>query len=97
DDDSNRLREDDWELLKEVCGDAAFFDLQVGLLGVEREYQGMTRRAGVFKALENRLRSGRFQSEDEAVAILTEREEKTRDLKPRPLVEMNLEDAGMSE
>jgi DNA sulfur modification protein DndC len=98
DDDSNRLREDDWELLKEVCGDAVFFDLQVGLLGVEREYQGLTRRSGIFRALEERLRSGRFRSEEEAVAVLKEREERKRDLKPLPVVEMRLDDdAGMPE
>jgi DNA sulfur modification protein DndC len=66
-------------VLREVCGgDPAFFDLQVALLGVERQYRGMTRRAGVFEALEEKLRSGLYASEQEAVAILTERDEKKR-------------------
>ena len=44
-DDGNGLRADDWELLREVCGDdQAFFDLQVSLLGVERQFRGMSRR-----------------------------------------------------
>src|SRR5205823_13621181 len=44
-DDGNRLRGDDCELLREVGGgDQAFFDLQVSLLGVERRHRGMTRR-----------------------------------------------------
>jgi DNA sulfur modification protein DndC len=75
----NGLRADDWDVLREVCGgDPAFFDLQVALLGVERQYRGMTRRAGVFEALEEKLRSGLYANEQEAVAILTEWEEKKR-------------------
>ncbi len=78
-DDGNGLRADDWVLLREVCGaDAAFFDLQVGLLGVERQFRGMSRRTGVFEALEERLRAGLYGSEDEAVAELTEREERKK-------------------
>jgi DNA sulfur modification protein DndC len=82
-DEGNGLRADDWALLKEICGDdQALFDLQVGLLGVEREYRGLSRRSGVFKALEERLRAGRFGSEAEAVAVLTERERRKQ---TRPL------------
>jgi DNA sulfur modification protein DndC len=73
-DDSSGLRADDWALLKEVCGgDAALFDLQVGLLGVERQYRGLARRTGVFDALEERLRTGLYANEEEAVRVLTER------------------------
>jgi DNA sulfur modification protein DndC len=97
DDDSNRLREEDWELLKEVCGDAAFFDLQVALLGVEREHQGMTRRAGIFAALEDRLRAGRFKSEQEAVAVLTEREKRKQPRTSLPIVATNFDDARTPE
>jgi DNA sulfur modification protein DndC len=76
-DDNGGLRADDWALLKEVCGgDQALFDLQVGLLGVERQFRGMTRRSGVFVALEDRLRVGLFGSEAEAVKVLTERKER---------------------
>ncbi len=74
-DDSNGLKEDDWELLKQVCGDdPALFDLQVGLLGVEREYRGLSRRAGVFAALEDRLRNGLHRNEQEAVALHKEKQ-----------------------
>ena len=46
-DEGNGLRADDWALLREVCGDdQAFFDLQVALLGTERQFRGMSRRAG---------------------------------------------------
>src|SRR5262245_55640153 len=60
-DDGNGLRADDWQLLREVCGeDRVFFELQVGLLGVERRFRGMTRRPGVFGALEERLKAGLY-------------------------------------
>ena len=71
-DDGNWLHQEDWDLLREVCGgEKAFFDLQVSLLGVERRFRGMTRRSGVFEALEDRLRVGMFTNEQEAVAILS--------------------------
>ncbi len=77
DDDENSLRADDWDLLKEICnGDQALFDLQVALLGVERDYRGMSRRAGVFEALEECLRTGMYASEGEAIEILTSRRDK---------------------
>jgi DNA sulfur modification protein DndC len=68
------LQVDDWEVLREVCGDdVILFDLQVALLGVERQFRGMTRRAGIYDALEERLRVGLFGSEQEAVEVLSER------------------------
>jgi len=51
----------------------AIFDLQVALLGVERQYRGMARRAGIYEALEEKLRTGLFGSEQEAVEVLSER------------------------
>jgi DNA sulfur modification protein DndC len=73
-DEGQGLRADDWAVLREVCGDdRAFFDLQVALLGVERKFRGMTRRAGIFEELEEKLRAGLFANEQEAVAVLTER------------------------
>lgn len=72
--DANGLRTEDWDSLREVCGeDQALFDLQVALLGVERQFRGMARRAGIYEALEERLRTGLYGSEQEAVEILTER------------------------
>ena len=76
-DDGNGLREDDWALLREVCGDdPALFELQVALLGVERRYRGMSRRAGIYEVLEDCLRTGLYRSEQEALAILGERRKK---------------------
>src|SRR5262249_41804730 len=61
--------------LREVCGeDAAFFDLQVALLGVERQYRGMSRRAGGFEAVEGKLRAGVDASEQGAGAGVAGRE-----------------------
>src|SRR5262249_42728445 len=72
--DASGLRAEDWDTLREVCGDdQAVFDLQVALLGVERQYRGMARRAGIYEALGERLRSGLFGSEQEAVEVLSER------------------------
>src|SRR5262249_35354544 len=73
-DEGNGLRADDWELLRDVCGDdKVFFDLQVSLLGVERQFRGMSRRAKIYEELEKRLRSGIYGSEQEAVAVLRDR------------------------
>src|SRR4029077_6169424 len=71
--DASGLRAEDWETLREVCGeDQALFDLQVALLGVERQYRGMARRASIYEALEERLRTGLFGNEQEAVAVLSD-------------------------
>src|SRR5262249_31558759 len=80
DDDGSRLRADDWELLREVCGDdPVFFDLQVALLGVERKFRGMSRRSGVIEELKEQLRAGLYGSEREAVEALTRQEAQGRD------------------
>lgn len=73
--DDNLLGPDDWNLLAEVCGDDEhFFEIQADMLDVERKFRDMTRRAGVFDALEDCLRAGQFESEEEAIRIRTEQE-----------------------
>jgi DNA sulfur modification protein DndC len=77
--DGNALRADDWELLREVCGDdQTLFNLQVALLGEEQRFRGMTRRVGVIDALERRMKPAIFGSETEAVEVLTERGRRLR-------------------
>ena len=81
--DDNLLRGEDWEILREVCGeDEEFFRLQTGLLDIEREFRGMSRRTGIYEALGARLRAGQFANEQEALAIRQDqenrREEATR-------------------
>jgi DNA sulfur modification protein DndC len=78
----NTLRSDDWDLLREVCeGDEVLFDLQVALLGVEQKFRGMTRRHGVIDALERCLKAAIFEDEEEAVGILTKRDQQLKSLK----------------
>jgi DNA sulfur modification protein DndC len=73
-DESSGLRAEDWELLREVCGgDRTFFDLQVSLLGVERRFRGMSKRVGIYEVLEDRLKTGIYENEQEAVTVLRER------------------------
>jgi DNA sulfur modification protein DndC len=100
-DDGNWLRQEDWDLLRDVCGeDKAFFDLQVSLLGVERRFRGMTRRSGVFEALEDRLRVGMVHNEQEAVTILSgqrDRREEVigQDRERRKPTQLSLFDEGL--
>ena len=80
-DEGNSLQADDWALLRTLCGeDPAFFELQVGLLGVERKYRAMSWRAGIFDVLEERLRTGLYGSEEAAVAVLGARHEQKKKL-----------------
>ena len=59
--DDHLLRAEDWELLRQVCGeDEEFLELQASLLDIQREFRGMSRRAGIYEALEDRLRAGQF-------------------------------------
>jgi DNA sulfur modification protein DndC len=83
DDDGNGLRADEWALLRDVCGgDQALFELQVGLLGVERQFRGFARRNGVFKELEDKLRTGLYGSEEEALHVLKDRDRREKDWSP---------------
>lgn len=69
------LRLEDWNVLKEVCGDdEEFFELQVQLLDIEREFRGMSRRAGIFQSLEDRLRASQYGNEEKAIEIRNEEE-----------------------
>ena len=104
-DEGNGLRADDWAVLREVCGDdQAFFDLQVSLLGVERQFRGMSRRSGIYEILEDRLRTGLYGSEQEAVAILGERLKKREQArqgalfpKELPIVDASSQPGGIEE
>ena len=79
------LRGEDWQILKSVCEKACeesgvedferFFELQVSLLDVEREFRGMSRRSGIYEALEDRLRACQFENETQALAIRQEEEQ----------------------
>ena len=80
--DGSLLRAEDWDLLRDVCkDDEVLFDLQVALLGVEQKFRGMTRRVGVIEALEKCLKAAVFEDEQEAFAVLSERETRLKRLK----------------
>ncbi|HUY34517.1 MAG TPA: DNA phosphorothioation system sulfurtransferase DndC [Pirellulales bacterium] len=82
--DDKLLGGDDWRILREVCGDdEAFFEIQADLLDVERQYRAMTRRAGVYTALEDCLRVGQYGGEEEAIAIRNEQERRKREAEGR--------------
>jgi DNA sulfur modification protein DndC len=62
------LGPDEWELLSEVCGhDPLLFELSTHLLGREREYRSMSRRIGIFTALEATLSTRGFLTREEAI------------------------------
>ncbi len=77
--DDQLLRGEDWTLLSEICGnDPIFFELQASLLDVERQHRGMYRRAGIYQALEDRLKSAQFSTAEEALST-KRKEERRRD------------------
>ena len=83
--DDRLLRAEDWSILQEACdGDPELFQLQASLLDIEREYRGMSRRAGIYEALEERLRAGQYGSEAEALAIRQEEERRRDEIEDAP-------------
>lgn len=79
--DDQLLNSEDWQLLNEICGDdPVFFQLQTDLLDVEREFRGMTRRAGIYDAIENRLKAAQFKDEDEAYETRSAEKDRREDL-----------------
>lgn len=67
-DDNNPLGPEEWAVLSEVCGDDDLLrDLASKLLGTERQYQGMTRRVGIHKALDRILEARAFNTKEEAI------------------------------
>ena len=100
--DDNLLRSEDWSILQEVCGDdAEFFQLQASLLDIEREFRGMSRRAGIYEALDDRLRASQYGSEEEALAIRQEErrrhEEAEKDQETTSFVQKTLFESAMIE
>ena len=78
--DDHLLRGDDWQLLAEICGDdPTFFQLQTSLLDVERQHRGMYRRAGIYDALEDRLKSAQFGTQEEALETRRNEERRRND------------------
>ncbi|MFF0521135.1 DNA phosphorothioation system sulfurtransferase DndC [Actinomadura nitritigenes] len=61
------LAGDEMELLREVCGDDELHFLTAReLLAIERKFRTMTRRSGLFEALEKTIRRGYYESKEDA-------------------------------
>ncbi len=66
-DDNLVLGAEEIAILRELCGnDDLHFQLTRELLDVERQHRSMARRAGLFKALEQALRRGFYESAEDA-------------------------------
>ena len=75
--DDQQLGVEDWNILKEVCGDDdELFRLQTGLLDIEREFRGMARRAGIYESLEERLKIHQYRDEEEALEVRQSEEQR---------------------
>lgn len=70
---------DEMEILKELCeGDELHYNMVRELLSVERKYRTMTRRSGLFKALEEAVQKGYYEDHADAVDF-AQRRQKLRD------------------
>jgi len=66
-DDSLPFGRDEIDILRDICGDDVLhFQMTRELLDIERQHRSMARRAGLFKALEQSLRRGSYDSAEEA-------------------------------
>jgi len=62
------LGSDEWNVLEEICdGDAMHLELMAKLLDTERQYRKMSRRVGIYDALEKCFESS-SRSQEEAIA-----------------------------
>lgn len=70
------LGSDEMELLAAACeGDELHFETVRELLAVERQYRTMTRRAGLFKALEEAVSKGYYEDRTDAVDFAKRRKQ----------------------
>jgi DNA sulfur modification protein DndC len=75
-DDNLIFSAEDLELLREVCGqDRLRFELARELLDIERRHRSMSRRAGLFDALETAIKKGFFTDADDATRYAVARQE----------------------
>ena len=81
-DDSLAFGREEIDLLRELCGeDMLHFQLTRELLDLERQHRSMARRAGLFKALEQSLRRGSYESAEEATETAFRRRDLLDDLR----------------
>ncbi|MGW2407208.1 DNA phosphorothioation system sulfurtransferase DndC [Streptomyces sp. NPDC001739] len=85
---------DEMELLKEICGDDHLhYDMVRELLSVERKYRTMTRRAGLFQALEGAVAKGYYEDHYDAVEFALRKKKWRTDLAQHLTLEENELDA----
>ncbi|MEU9194985.1 DNA phosphorothioation system sulfurtransferase DndC [Streptomyces hundungensis] len=78
-DDQLVMGANEMEILKEVCDDDLLhYNMVRELLSVERKYRTMTRRAGLFQALEEAVKKGYYEDHDDALAF-AQRKKQWRD------------------
>lgn len=66
-DDSMAFGRDEMDILRQICGeDELHYQLTRELLDIERQHRTMARRAGLFKALEQSLQRGSYESSEQA-------------------------------
>jgi DNA sulfur modification protein DndC len=67
-DDNQVFGADEISLLREICDeDQLHFELTRDLLDVERRYRTLSRRAGLYEALEKTMRRGFYEGADDAI------------------------------
>jgi DNA sulfur modification protein DndC len=75
-DDNLIFSAEDMQLLREVCGqDRLRFELARELLDIERRHRAMSRRSGLFDALESALKKNFFTDVDDATRYAVARQE----------------------
>ena len=85
-DDNFPIGADEISILKELCGqDGLHFELTRELLGVEQRFSSMSRRSGLFAALEQSIRRNFYDDEEDAVQReLRRKKQKQSDLDDMP-------------
>ena len=73
------LGSDDLSVLREICGDNELqYQLARELLNVERQFRTMTRRAGLFEALESAFKRNFFEDANDAFDYAKRRDERRK-------------------
>lgn len=84
-DESQVLGAEEIALLQDICGeDRLHFELTRELLDVEHRYRMMSRRAGLYEALEHSLRRGFYEDEPDALDRARRRESARSQTKDSP-------------
>lgn len=79
---------DEMKILKDICGDDQIhYDMVRELLSVERKYRTMTRRSGLFQALEEAVKRGYYEDSDDAASFAQQKKKWREDLVTSPTLD----------